>query len=420
MKMENAEYRNRIIDDAIERYLRVFGAICIEGPKFSGKRGTAMRHSHSMFSVGDPAKGFQNRQLAQLDPSGVLEGEMPRLIDEWQEVPALWDAVRFKVDQRPQKGQFILIGSATPTHKGVLHSGTGRIARLRMMPMSLFESGDSSGDVSLQDICTGAVETTLTGEVSLKNIASLILRGGWPTNIGLATHDAVLFPQKYLQGLVDEDIDKTDDRVRDKAKFRLLLRSLARNESTTVGMKRLKEDMMGVDKDTIDENTIADYLNVLDRLFILENQKPCISSLRPARKAVKRHFTDPSLPCALLGITHEDDLIGDFQTFGLMFEALCVRDLRIYAQSFGGQLYYYQDYQNNEIDAVIEMPDGSWSGFEIKLGAHQIDVAAEGLKRISAKFEKPATSLCVICGLSGAAYTREDGVIVAPLTALRP
>lgn len=421
--MDPSQYRPRVIDELVEQYLQAFGAICIEGPKWCGKTWTAHMHAKSAFLVSDPAGNFQNRQLAQLDPSIVLDGQFPRLIDEWQEVPSLWDAVRFKVDDQAVKGQFILTGSATPKRRGVMHSGTGRIARLRMMPMSLYESGDSSGSISLKDICNSVYETKLTGEVLLRTIATLILRGGWPGSIGLSTKNAVLIPRMYLKNVVDDDVDKIDDIKRDKAKMRLLLRSLARNESTTVGKKKLKDDMMGVEKTSIDEDTITDYLDVFTRLFILENQKPYGASLRSSlsvKQAEKRHFTDPSFACSLLGITQEDKLIGDLQTFGFMFEALCVRDLRIYAQAFGGELYHYQDYENNEIDAVIEMPDGSWSAFEIKLGANQIDASAQSLLKIQAKFLKPASSLCVICGLSNAAYRRPDGVYVVPLTALRP
>lgn len=421
--MDPSQYRPRVIDELVEQYLQAFGAICIEGPKWCGKTWTAHMHAKSAFLVSDPAGNFQNRQLAQLDPSIVLDGQFPRLIDEWQEVPSLWDAVRFKVDDQAVKGQFILTGSATPKRRGVMHSGTGRIARLRMMSMSLYESGDSSGSISLKDICNSVYETKLTGEVLLRTIATLILRGGWPGSIGLSTKNAVLIPRMYLKNVVDDDVDKIDDIKRDKAKMRLLLRSLARNESTTVGKKKLKDDMMGVEKTSIDEDTITDYLDVFTSLFILENQKPYGASLRSSlsvKQAEKRHFTDPSFACSLLGITQEDKLIGDLQTFGFMFEALCVRDLRIYAQAFGGELYHYQDYENNEIDAVIEMPDGSWSAFEIKLGANQIDAAAQSLLKIQAKFLKPASSLCVICGLSNAAYRRPDGVYVVPLTALRP
>jgi len=421
--MDNNSYRPRIIDSAVEQYLRAFGAVCIEGPKWCGKTWTAQKHSQSAFLAGDPAGDFQNRQLAQIDPSLVLQGKKPRLIDEWQEVPSLWDAVRFAVDQSTTKGQFILTGSATPVHKGIMHTGTGRIARLRMMPMSLFESGDSSGEVSLKDLCAGNLENTKTSEVSLQSLASFILRGGWPGSLGLPTEDAVKIPAQYLDNVVTDDVAKVDDKARDEAKLRLLLRSLARNESTTAARARLKSDMQGVEQSTIDEDTIAGYLNIFERLFIIENQKPFATAIRSSlriKQAEKRHFVDPSFAASLLGITNEDRLIGDLRTFGFLFEALCERDLRIYAQSFGANLLHYQDYGNDEIDAVVELANGSWSAFEIKLGATQIDKASAKLLSLNQKFERPATNLCVICGLSNAAYRRPDGVCVVPITALKP
>lgn len=421
--MDNNVYRPRIIDSAVEQHLRAFGAVCIEGPKWCGKTWTAQKHAQSAFFVGDPAGNFQNRQLAQIDPSLVLKGKTPRLIDEWQEVPSLWDAVRFTVDQGNRKGQFILTGSATPSHKGIMHSGTGRIARLRMMPMSLFESGNSSGDVSLKNLCAGNLENRLTKEIGLQDLASYILRGGWPGNLQLSTDDAVKIPTQYLNNVVTNDVVKVDDKARDEAKMRLLLRSLARNESTTATRARLKSDMQGVEQLTVDEDTIADYLNIFARLFIIENQKPFATAIRSSlriKQAEKRHFVDPSFACSLLGITNEDQLIGDLRTFGFLFEALCERDLRIYAQSFGANLLHYQDYSNDEIDAVVELPDGNWSAFEIKLGAHQIDEAAAKLLDVNKKFEHPATTLCVICGLSNAVYRRSDGVCVVPITSLKP
>lgn len=416
-------YRPRIIDSAVEQYLRAFGAVCIEGPKWCGKTWTAQHHSKSSFFVGDPAGNFQNRQLAQIDPSLVLQGSQPRLIDEWQEVPSLWDAVRFTVDQSPGKGQFILTGSATPSQKGIMHSGTGRIARLRMMPMSLFESGDSSGKVSLQELCAGFLENVLTGEVKLQSLASFILRGGWPGNLQVSTDDAIKIPGQYLDNVVANDVAKVDDTMRDETKMRLLLRSLARNESTTATRALLKRDIRGVDQMTLDEDTIAEYLTIFTKLFIIENQKPFATAIRSSlriKQAEKRHLVDPSFACSLLGITNVQRLIEDLQTFGFLFEALCERDLKIYAQSFGANLLHYQDYSNDEIDAVVEMADGSWSAFEIKLGANQIDEAARKLLAISKKFERPPTTLCILCGLSNAAYRRPDGVCVVPITALRP
>jgi predicted AAA+ superfamily ATPase len=266
-------------------------------------------------------------------------------------------------------------------------------------------------------------ERDYTEEVSLLSLASFILRSGWPGSLQLATEDAIKIPLHYLDNVITNDVAKVDDKIRDEAKMRLLLRSLARNESTTATMAHLKSDMKGVDQLTIDESTIADYLNIFEKLFIIENQKPFAVALRSSlriKQAEKRHFTDPSFACSLLGITTEQRLIGDLRTFGFLFEALCERDLRIYANSFGANLLHYQDYNNDEIDAVVELPDGRWSAFEIKLGANQIDEAATKLLKINKKFSHPATTLCVICGLSNAAYKRSDGVYVVPITALKP
>ena len=385
--MDRQNYRPRIIDRQVEEYLSAFGAVCIEGPKWCGKTWTSSYHSRSEIYIGDPAGNFQNRQLAELSPALVLEGETPRLIDEWQEVPPLWDAVRYQVDQNPQKGQFILTGSATPNHKGILHSGAGRIARLRMRPMSLWESGDSSGKVSLQSLCHGEMTPAMTGEVDLKALIGLIIRGGWPGSLGLSSEQAALLPAEYLNAVIDDDVYRMDGIKRDTHKMRLLLRSLARNESTTATNRTLIRDVKAIDDTDIDSNTIAAYLDIFKRLFITDNQPPFSVGIRSSvriKQAEKRHFADPSLACALLKATPAS-LLGDLETLGFLFEALCERDLRIYAESFGASLYHYQDYKNQEIDAVIELPDGTWCAFEIKLGANQIDAAASNLLEIKNK-----------------------------------
>lgn len=424
--MKKNDYRPRVIDRRVEEYLSAFGAVCIEGPKWCGKTWTSSYHSKSAILIGDPAGNFQNRKLAELQPSLVLEGETPRLIDEWQEVPPLWDAVRYLVDERAAKGQFILTGSATPNHKGILHSGAGRIAKLRMRPMSLYESGDSTGKVSLQSLCRGEFTPVMTGEVDLKKLNDLIIRGGWPGNLGLAIKQAALLPAEYLNAIVDDDVYRIDGIKRDTTKMRLLLRSLARNESTTVTNKTLRSDIKAIDDEDIDANTVAAYLDIFKRLFITDNQPPFSEKIRSSvrvKQAEKRHFADPSLACALLKATPEE-LLGDLETLGFLFEALCERDLKIYAESFGANLYHYQDYSGREIDAVIELSDGSWCAFEIKLGANQIDAAAENLiknRDAIARDEKgkPPAVLCVLCGLANAAYRRADGVFVVPITALK-
>ena len=429
--MKKSDYKPRIIDNKIKEYLSTFGAVCIEGPKWCGKTWSSSYHSNSEIMIGDPAGNFQNKKLAEISPDIVLEGEIPRLIDEWQEVPRLWDAVRYNVDQSTEKGKFILTGSATPNHKGILHSGAGRIGKLRMRPMSLYESNDSTGDISLEELCNGKLTPKMTGEVNLKKLIELVVRGGWPGNINTPISKAGLLPNEYLNAVIDDDVFRIDGVKRDTAKMRLLLKSLARNESTTVSNNKLKEDIQGIDNEEIDLNTVASYLDIFNRLFILDNQQPFSTNIRSSvrvKQAEKRHFSDPSLAVALLKATPEI-LLNDLNTFGFLFEALCERDLKIYAESFGANLYHYQDYQNKEIDAVIELDNGDWCAFEIKLGANQIDEAAENLLNIKNEIQKDIDNgdknsrlpsiLCVICGLSNATYQREDGVFVVPITALK-
>jgi len=423
--IDRGQYMPRVIDTTVERYLSTFGAVCIEGPKWCGKTWTSSFHSRSEILIGDPANHFQNRALAELSPDLVLEGETPRLIDEWQEVPALWDAVRYTVDQRGNKGQFILTGSAMPKRKGILHSGAGRIGRLRMRPMSLYESGESSGRVSLSELCSGKLTPAMTGEVDLHMLAMLTVRGGWPGNLQTREEDISLLPNEYLNAVIEDDIYRVDGVKRDSTKLRLLLRSLARNESTTVTNRTLKNDIREIDDEDINLDTVAQYLDVFERLFLTDNQRPYAGKLRSSvrvKQAEKRHFCDPSLACALLKATPER-LIGDLETFGYLFEALCERDLKIYAESFGAQLYHYQDYAGNEIDAVVELPNGDWCGIEIKLGANKIEEGAANLIRIRSEIEKEGgrapAALCVLCGLSNAAYQRPDGVFVVPITALK-
>ena len=423
--MRNNIYLPRLLDVAVADYLTAFGAVVIEGAKWCGKTWTSRQHSQSEFMLGSPAGNFQNKRLAELSPALVLDGVVPRLLDEWQEVPLLWDAVRAEVDKRNAKGQFILTGSATPNQKGVLHSGAGRIGRLRLRPMSLFEAGLSSGVVSLAELCRGRMTPALTGEVELRTLAEHIVRGGWPGNLSVPVANAGLLAKEYLAAILENDIARLDGSKKNVQKMTLLLKSLARNESTTATNKVLKNDIRAIDAEDIDDDTIAAYLETFRRLFLLDNQLPFSPATRSSiriKQAEKRHLADPSLTCALLRLNPEG-LINDLETYGFLFEALAERDLRVYANSFGGELYHYQDYKNNEIDAVIELPDKSWYAFEIKLGANQIDSAANQLLSVNASIEKsggaPASVLAVVCGLTNAAYQRPDGVFVVPLTALK-
>lgn len=355
-----------------------------------------------------------------------MKGETPRLIDEWQEVPSIWDAVRMEVDKSKLKGQYILTGSATPNRKGILHSGAGRIGRLKMRPMSLFESGDSSGQVSLEALCNGRMENILVYDHVLMDIIELIVRGGWPANIGLAAKQAARVSHDYIQAVIEDDVLSIDGIKRDTSKMLLLLKSLARNESTTATVSTLSRDIKEVDGAGLYRETVSEYLDIFKRLFLTDNIPPFSSKLRsPAklRKAEKRRFIDPSLACALLRAT-PDKLLQDLNTLGFLFESLCLRDLQVYAESFGAQLYHYQDYGNNEFDAVVELDNGEWCAFEVKLGANQIDEAAKKMLDIQKKLQvkdgaKTPKVLCVICGLSKAAYQRKDGVFVVPITALK-
>ena len=423
--MKHKDYRPRIIDKKVDQYLAAFGAVCIEGPKWCGKTWTSSAHCKSEIFIGDPSGNFQNRQLAELSPALVLEGAFPRLIDEWQEVPPIWDAVRHQVDQTVQKGQFILTGSATPNHKGILHSGAGRIGRLRMRPMSLFESGGSCGTVSLKALCMGEIVPAMTGEVKLGQLIDFILRGGWPANTKAPLEQAILLPRQYLTAVINDDIYRMDGIKRDIHKMELLLRSLARNECTTATNKKLQNDVLSVDDEEIHQETVSNYLDVFSRLFLTDNLPPFSSNIRSSvriKQGEKRRLSDPSLTCALLKATPQM-LMGDLKTLGFLFESLCERDLIIYAEAFDANVYHYQDYNNREVDAVVELPDGSWSAFEIKLGANQVDRAAAGLIKLRDEIKKdggvPPRTLCVICGLSNAAYQRPDGVFVVPITALR-
>lgn len=424
--MEIKNYKKRIIDEKIARYLKLFGAICIEGPKYSGKTWTARYHakSETLLYV-NTATGANDLELAKMSPQVILEGEKPKLIDEWQEATNLWDEIRYDVDRTGLKGQYILTGSSTPKRDGISHSGAGRFGKVYMRTMSLYETGDSTGDISLKDICDSKFIDKAAGKVELRNLARLIIRGGFPGNISYTADDAKEVVNEYMNLIIDDDLYRLDGISRDKHKVRLLLKSLARNESTTVTNNTLKNDIKEIDNEDIDIDTLASYLNAFDRLFLLDNDEPFSTNIRSSvrvKQAEKRHFADPSIACALLNLT-EDKLINDLETFGFLFESLVIHDLKVYADSFNAKCYHYQDYQNKEIDQVIELEDGSWCAFEIKLGANQIDNAAKNLINIRDSIlkenGKAPSVLCVVCGLATAAYKRPDGVYVVPITSLK-
>jgi len=422
--MDKKLYRKRILDKRLESYLQAFGAVCVEGPKWCGKTWTCSMQAKSAYLVGSPVDNFANRQLARMDVKQALKGDTPHLIDEWQEVPTIWDAVRAAVDEGTACGRFLLTGSSTPQRKGVLHSGTGRIARLAMHPMSLAEIGASAAAVSLRDICQGkAIGVQSVPSPEIDELIELVLRGGWPGAIGKSPSLARMIPRQYVSNVVDIDLAKFEDVERDPVKVLKCLRSLARNESTTASTNTIRNDIAEYDDASLSINTVTDYIGVFNRMFLVRDTPPFSTFLRsPVRikQMAKRRFCDPSLAAALLKATPVL-LKRDLRTFGLLFESLVMRDLEIYAEAMEGELYHYQDYDGDEFDAVIQTPDDGWSAFEIKLDPTQVDDAVKNLVRIAAKFKhNPPKALGVIVGKSGLAYRREeDGVYVVPITALR-
>jgi len=425
MVLTKSGYRTRLIDAEIDELLRLFGAVCIEGPKWCGKTWTALNHSNSFISIADSSNGYQNRQMAKTDPLLIMDGDAPRLIDEWQDVPPIWDAVRNSVDDKGEKGAYILTGSATPNMNGISHSGTGRICRTRMHTMSLFESGRSSGKISLHDLFSQPNFTIRTGDIDLRKLIDLTLHGGWPGTMDLSTQDSLKISDRYVDTMVKSDI--SFDGIERKADtMQKVLRSLARNESTVVSISSIRKDIEESEDDAISYGTVDNYIEALNRLFVTEWQPAFDPNMRSSvrvGKSPKKHLVDPSISAAVLKATPEK-MINDLNTFGFFFEALCEHDLRIYSQTFGGELYHYRDGDGREIDAVVELPDGRWGAFEIKLGVHQIDDAAESLLKMKSKIEnqpkgRPPTIMCVICGMISFAYRREDGVYVIPITALK-
>lgn len=435
-------YRHRLIEKELEEQLRAFGGVVIEGPMWCGKTWLGMNASESSFEIGSVDEyGQDNRELVDMNVRIAMEGKEPHLIDEWQEVPKLWDAVRSDLDRNPGKGRYILTGSSAPKEREPVHSGTGRMKRLRMRTMSLYESGDSSGEVSLRSIIEGRAPELTGRGTDLDHLVDLTMSGGWPGNLGLPYADRVNSVRGYMESAVAK-ASKIDGIHRKESNLWMAVRSLARNESTLADITKIHNDTgvpMGADVPLIlDEkitaestpisyDTVTDYLDVLDRLFLIDNQPAFDPSLRSSTrvgKRVKRHFTDPSLAIAALKVGKER-LMKDLRTYGFFFEAMCERDLGIYARTFGAEQYHYRDDSGCEVDSVIEMPDGSYAAIEIKLGASKIEAGAGALLDFRDRMQKHKArsvpcALCVVCGLADRAYMRDDGVYVVPVTMLGP
>ena len=424
MSLTPEGYKPRIVDQMLERKLHVFGAVSIEGPKWCGKTWTAENHAESEIKIAENRGPLTNRDYVLADVSRALVGDSPHLIDEWQEVPQIWDSVRSDLDSHPGHGRYILTGSSVPRREEYIHSGTGRIAKLKMRTMTLFETGDSDGSASLRELMLGKLEMSEKRDVELEQLVDFVVRGGWPAAMGVDPEDYGLIPREYIDSAI-EDACRLDGKQRDREKMTMLIKSLSRNESTVVSNETVKNGMRSYDDESISNDTYYDYSDCLDRIHLLEDTPSFKANFRSnvrIGKKPKRHLTDVSLAVAALGLNHKK-LMGDLNTFGFMFESLCEHDLQIYAECAGGSLYHYRDDSGREVDAIVESEDGSWGAFEIKLGAGQIDDAAEHLLRMRDVFESRGNTPCVLCvisGLSNWAYRRPDGVFVVPITSLGP
>lgn len=419
------KYLKRLVDDRLDKYLKTFGAVSIVGPKWTGKTRTCEEHSKSAFYFTARPGEPNPLELARLDSSYVFKGENPRLIDEWQLMPEVWDMVRGDVDaHRGEKGLYLLAGSSIPPQKKkgnvIKHSGAGRIAKLNMSTMSLFETRDSSGDVSLASLFENAPIEGRIRHVSLAEIIHYIVRGGWPGNLDV--DDVGLLPLDYVERIFDFEIKQLDVPNVDILKFRRFMYSLARNESTVCSISTLAKDA-SVNGRALDDETITGYLSILDALFLLDNQEafsPEFRSRTRLKIGSKRHFADPSIAVALVG-ANESNLLKDLRYLGFLFESLVEHDLRLYAEVLGGKVFHYQDYSNDEIDAVFSLADGRFGLIEIKLGYEGVvEDAAANLIRVSDKLERKPEFLAVVSGMAIAPVKRPDGVYVIPLTALRP
>jgi predicted AAA+ superfamily ATPase len=411
------KYRPRVVDTRISELLSIFGGVLIIGPKWCGKSWTGLHHSKSSFEADI------NTNVAVLDPGLALKGDVPRLIDEWQDAPKLWDVARRIIDDRAKPGQFIFTGSADPRKGSVSHTGTGRFARVRMRPMSLFESGHSDGYVSLSALFNGVSFEPHLSSMDYGKAVQLICTGGWPSALGESYERAINVPREYIDAVVNSDISGTDGKKRDRFIMSLVLRSLARNTATYAKASVIAED---VSRDrSITEQTVRDYIGSLMSIFVLDEQEAWCPRLRSRvriRSSPKRHFTDPSLAVAAMKATAER-IRFDPNTAGFLFESLCYRDLCIYSSAIGGQVYYYGDNTGLEIDSIVELGDGRWGAIEVKLGDSEFDKAANNLLALKKKVSEDSPSpsfLMIICATGGIAYVREDGVMVVPADCLGP
>ena len=420
------DYKKRIVDEMLQRKLKGKGAVLIEGPKWCGKTTTAEQIAKSVLYMANPENKKQNLMLADINPNVLLKGETPRLIDEWQIAPKIWDAVRFEVDHRKDEGQFILTGSAVPTDKSlIVHTGTGRFSFLLMRPMTLYESLESTGTVSLKDLF-GQKEISGINNLSLEDIAYACCRGGWPRSILMEREIALDQAFDYYDAIVNSDISRVDGISREPTRVKNLMRSYARNVGSQASNETLKNDMINNDSFSLDTDTVFSYINALKKIFVVDEVSawnPNLRSKTAIRTSDTRYFIDPSIVTASLGLG-PDDLINDLSTFGFIFENLCVRDLRVYAESINGDLYHYRDSSSLECDAVIHLRNGSYGLVEIKLGGDSlIEEGVENLLKLKNKLDtskmKKPSFLMVVTATGDYAYKRSDDVYVVPVGCLK-
>ncbi len=426
----DASYIPRLIDDVLKDDLRLFGGVVVTGPKWCGKTTTAEQVANSGVYLQDKTQYNRFRKIANLDPSKVLDGEPPMLVDEWQRIPELWDAARFQIDRRNEKGQFVFTGSKIINDSELEHSGAGRIKRLKMRTMSLWEMGESTGEVSLGKLFEGQDSVVGLPEYDYMGMARMLVRGGWPDTVGLDDRDCYKRIEGYCNAIVDYDFDlgPEDERARkgthSNRNLRSIMRSLSRGSASSISVESIRKDMVGDGKMEIGINTVHRYLRALQNICLTDDLPawtPQLRSKTAIRTSDTRHLTDPAIAAYFLDAGPED-LVHDPETFGLLFESMAVRDLRVYAQTMDGHVCHYRDKNGLEVDAVIHLPRGRWGAVEVKLNDSWADDGAENLLRLRDKVDSDRMgepAFMAIVTADGAAYTRDDGIHVVPLSCLR-
>ena len=421
------KYKTRIVDKTLIDKLNEKGAVVIEGPKWCGKTTTALQVAKSVLRMDEPKKREENLQQSEINPEILLTGETPRLIDEWQIAPKIWDSIRYEVDTRGAEGQFILTGSAVPLDsKEITHSGTGRFTWLTMRPMSLFESGESTGEVSLEELFKSPAKIVGKNPLTIDKLAYTICRGGWPHAVGMDEKAALAQAFDYYDAVVRSDINRADGVNKNPERVKRLMHSYARHQGAAISSTMIRDDIVGNDIQSMNTNTVLSYIDALKKIFVVEDLaawNPNLRSKTAIRVSDTRYYTDPSIASAALGIG-PNDLINDLNTFGLLFETMCVRDLHVYAESLGGNVLHYRDKSGLECDSVIHLRNGSYGLAEIKLGGERlIEEGVANLKKLNDKLDlskmKSPSFIMVITGVGDYAYRRQDGIYIVPIGCLK-